>query len=80
MNCGRKARELSSIDSHISHCDRLVIASYLTTAKKRNGSLVLKTVILSSSHIDKEIDWGNVVIDPKAIAINSSRYYSVGLI
>ena len=72
MNCGRKARELSPIGSQISHCDVLVIASYLTAAKKRNGSLVLIKVILSSSHIDREIDWGSVVIDPQAPAMHSS--------
>ena len=34
MHCGKKARELSSIDSQIYHCHTVVIASYLTKAER----------------------------------------------
>ena len=34
LGCGKKARELLSIDGQISHCHRVVIASYLTKAER----------------------------------------------
>ena len=39
MNCGKKARELSSIDGQISHCRRVVIARYLTKAERYRSPL-----------------------------------------